>query len=699
MAFRSLLALQAGAIVILVLAAAPLAAQQAAVATERQPLNILVADPLAKELACDCVAGFAQRRYEALAMVLEKRLHRPVKSFCGTKLSAYWSDDQSVSLIVGKYSDIVYQAKELGRQVYPIAALTDQNGLTTFRGLFLVRAGNRAQSIADLKDYRMVFGPPSCDEKHSAALAALRKAGIMVSDDDQLETVPSCTDGANQLMKATDQDQVAAVISDYAKVLIEGCQAVPKGALRVIGQTEPLPFVTVFATDEISAQDRKQVREELLAARRFPTLLRLLETKYGFRPFESDTNLDASVGWTDFRGSHRNGLVTGLPATLDRMHILWTAPLEGSGLGGMAVTDRWVLATDRVEETRCDLLKMFDVLSGELRFSGELVAPIGLPTSKNLDYGNSIRTTPVVSDDTVFLLDAFGALYCWQIPDTDVFPASDLIQGSSTALLVDDFELVTWGIASTPLLTENTDGLQRLIVNSCSASHTLLALEPETMTLQWSGTGRGTGYASCIIGKFGGRRQIVGYDSVSLGGWDPETGQRIWTVEPEVEGDFNVPTPVSIDNHRLLVVTESNGMRVYEFDRQGVLARRPEAVNEDVINDTVTPVVVAGRAYCTSDGALYQLDVNNGLQATWEMVDKTFDDHVSLIADPDNKRLLVATYHGELLLFDIAGEKPQLVSRQYAFSPDEREEMYAHPSYAANRLYLRGLRSLKCIAF
>ncbi len=357
-----------------------------------------------------------------------------------------------------------------------------------------------------------------------------------------------------------------------------------------------------------------------------------------------------------------------------------------------------MLATDRVEDTRTDYLKMFDLRTGELRFTGDLVEPTGFLAGENLDYGNSIRTTPVVLGQRVFLLDVLGAFYSWQIPDSEPFAPTECLTGTSTALMVDDFQRVTWGLSATPLTLRDATGQTRLIVNSCSAQHTLLAIDPDTLEIHWKGAGRSTGYASCITGTFGGRRQIVGYDSVSLGGWDAETGERIWTVQPEAEGDFNVPTPVALDHQRLLVVTESNALRIYAFDEQGVLGSQPVAVNEDVTNDTVSPVVVGGRAYCTSQGALVQVDTSN-LTTLWRMEDNELHEHVSLIADRQGQRLLVVTYHGQLLLFDIAGQQPQLISRSAAFAEEEQEEIYAHPSLAGNRLLIRGLRSIKCLEY
>jgi len=664
-------------------------------ADDPSSLYILVTDPLAKELACDCVAGFAQRRYEALAMVLQRRLGRRCTSVCGTNLAAYWSDESPVHLIIGKHSDVQFQAKQLGREVHPIASLTNMQGATTFQGLFVVRKGNLAQSLADLNEYRILFGPASCDEKHAAALAALREAGVQGFDNDNLETVETCTDAANQLVKLADDSKTAAVISDYARVLLEGCQTIPPGSLRVIGKTESIPFVTAFATGHMSPELRSEVRRALLAANRFSTLLKLLETKDGFRTFVPvSEKTGRRLGWPDFRGPDRNSLVPSLPDTLDRMQTAWTAPLAENGLGGVSATESWVVATDRDPARDGDCLMVFDAHTGRRVLAANLVRPSGSKPDGTIDYGKSIRATPVIRGERVFVLDAFGALFVCNLPDSEQSSHERTVIGRRTGAMIDEFELATWGVASTPLIVED-----RLYVNLCGAEHSLLALELDSLKPLWKGPGKGTGYASCIVGRFGGKRQIVGYQSESLSGWDVDSGELLWNVRPEFDGDYNVPSPVGVDERHLLVATENNAMRLYEFDDKGNLSPEPTAVNEDITPDTVTPVAVNGVAYCTSGDELFRVDLMGGLKSDWSKRDPVFVDHVSLIADTAGKRLLVVTYSGELLLFDISGAMPQLKSRRKPFGLALEEEVYSHPALVGNRLYLRGINSLSCIVF
>ena len=77
----------------------------------------------------------------------------------------------------------------------------------------------------------------------------------------------------------------------------------------------------------------------------------------------------------------------------------------------------------------------------------------------------------------------------------------------------------------------------------------------------WKSPGDPPGYGSFVLAKLGGVSQIVGYDAISAGGWNPDTGERIWKLLPDVEGDYTVPTPVVVSG-RLLLTTENNGTRL-----------------------------------------------------------------------------------------------------------------------------------------
>ena len=74
---------------------------------------------------------------------------------------------------------------------------------------------------------------------------------------------------------------------------------------------------------------------------------------------------------------------------------------------------------------------------------------------------------------------------------------------------------------------------------------------------------------------------------------------------------------------RLLVSTENNGTRLYDFDRSGKIVPEPAVSTYRLAPDTSTPVLVGDRLYCVSRG-LYCLDVRQGLNMLWKQADRAF---------------------------------------------------------------------------
>lgn len=263
---------------------------------QRVPLTIVVMDPLALPLSCPCVKGYAQRDYDKLGAYLAKELGRPVEVVFNESLEAAVKDQTEgrADIVIGKRSVVAAQAKRLSLPLKSALSLTGKDGKTTQNGLIVVPAADPAKSLSDLKDYRIIFGVPDCDEKYGAALTLLKKHGVTPPKD--LETCAACSDGATTILELGPKVRAATVISSYAAPLLEGCGTIKKGDLRVVGTTDPLPFVTAFVSQKLSDSDRAAIESALRETKEEPLLLIAIESRFGFVPEPESEVTEAAAG-------------------------------------------------------------------------------------------------------------------------------------------------------------------------------------------------------------------------------------------------------------------------------------------------------------------------------------------------------------------------------------------------------------------
>ena len=263
----------------------------------RASFNVVVMDPLSAPLACDCVQGYAQRKYEVLGSHLAAQLGVPVRIAWAESLEAGKEKlAGQVDLVIGKHSVVVSDGKKAGLELQPVASLTGKDGETTQTGLVVVRRDDAALTAADLTDYRIFFGPADCDEKHKAPREFLEAMGVELPE--QLETSPACSAAATKLMELDADVKAAAIISSYAKPLLEGCGTIKKGDLRVIGESEPVPFIAAFCNQQLPGEVQEKLVNALMSSGENSKVLVALETESGFVALDAEAQTGESDGET-----------------------------------------------------------------------------------------------------------------------------------------------------------------------------------------------------------------------------------------------------------------------------------------------------------------------------------------------------------------------------------------------------------------
>ena len=186
-------------------------------------------------------------------------------------------------VVIGKDSVVRADSVSLKLALSPLAQLSDIDGSVMQHGLFVVRKDDKAATLLDIEGYKVLWGPDYCDEKAAAPKAKLKELEIESIDGGSCE---SCSVAAKQLLQEPENAKVVAVISSYAEPLLAGCGAVKKGALRVVGKSEDVPFISVFVNRELPSSESDAITRALLNMKS-PEMLTALETKKGFLAYRS----------------------------------------------------------------------------------------------------------------------------------------------------------------------------------------------------------------------------------------------------------------------------------------------------------------------------------------------------------------------------------------------------------------------------
>ena len=375
-----------------------------------------------------------------------------------------------------------------------------------------------------------------------------------------------------------------------------------------------------------------------------------------------------AADWPQWRGPSRDSITGEVPTKMPEKKVLWRRPMAGKCSAGVAVSGGFVIVPDHGDGK--DYLRCYRAEKGEPAWTHSW------DNDAEMEYTSGPRATPLVHEGMVYALGATGLLCClkldtgtvvWQMNLAELFKA----------------EVPQYGYCSSPIIVDG-----KLIVNPGGKDASVAALDPKTGKTIWETPGAPAAYASFIVGTFGGVRQIVGYDSESLGGWDPATGKRLWKLVPPTHGDFNVGTPVDVAG-KLLVCTENNYTRLHGFSDGGAIIEKPLARNDDLGMDMGTPTVVDGLAFGTGMG-LVCMDANDGLKTLWASNEDDSPRGFSHII-AGNGHALIFCENGTMHLLAVDRRQPKILG-----SVRMTGGALSHPALADGRLYIRDDRLLYC---
>lgn len=416
--------------------------------------------------------------------------------------------------------------------------------------------------------------------------------------------------------------------------------------------------------------------------------------------------------WPHWQGPRRDGvwreegIVEAFPA--GGPPIRWRTPI-GAGYSSPAVADGRVFIMDRPDsetrgnpggalkraaETGRERVLCLDERDGRVLWQYEYECPYFI------SYPAGPRASPAVADNRVYTLGAEGDLHCLDV-------ATGRVVWSRAFKRDYGVTTQTWGFAAPPLVDGN-----RVICMVGGEGHTVVAFERETGRELWRALKTvEPGYSPPIIIEAGGRRQLIVWDSQSLNGLDPESGEVFWTEPFKTRMAHAIGTPRQsgeflfissfFDGSMLLRLDAAQPRAAVEWKIKGRSEIRPEGLHSLMS----TPYLEDGHIYgVCSFGHLRCLELATG-ERVWETLAPTTVGGkparwttAFLVKHED--RFFIYNEVGDLIIARLTPQGYEEISRAHLLDPTNRaggrDVHWSHPAFANRSVYVRNDREILC---
>ena len=371
------------------------------------------------------------------------------------------------------------------------------------------------------------------------------------------------------------------------------------------------------------------------------------------------------AGWPGWRGPTGDGQCEAIPPAMPAVKLLWSQPMAGRCSAGLAVAKGYVVVADHAKKT--------DFYRAYKSATGQAVWTFSVPNTLEMDYGASPRATPLIHRGKVVCIGAAGDVHCLDLKTGKCAWEKDYRKDFQAG------KVPTWGHCTAPLAVDG-----KLILHPGN----VVALDPATGKMLWTGKAHGPNYSSFVVATFSGVRQIIGYDGRSLAAWEVKTGRRVWELEVDNSKGYIVPAPVVLGD-KLLVATDDEDARLYGFDAKGKLKPLPLAESEDLAPEMATPTVQGELILGICEG-LVCLDPARKLKTLWiEEDEDAFYGLSHIVAAKD--RAMVFGANGTMALIRAGQDKCVLLGTAKLC-----KDTWSHPALTDGRVYVRDEKLLYC---
>jgi len=435
-------------------------------------------------------------------------------------------------------------------------------------------------------------------------------------------------------------------------------------SFRVVGAVVllllPVGFQKVFRP--VHGGDTNVVRfEPIWRARRAPLTTVVVSTSGIDLSTESPTDFPRFLG----SGQHAvdtSGQTIDAAAFASSSRILWKQPI-GLGWSGFVARNGFAVTMEQRAKQEC--VTCWDVIPTDSTQS-ELKWIYSHPARHRdtMALGRvGPRSTPTIHNGLVYAVGAVGNLVCLKGNDGLVVWQKDLNEilgiklGTGTdadgfAIQFEENTKLAWGRSGAPLIVDDT-----VVVaggGPAGASRaTLLTFDLLTGELKWKGGDEMIAYGSPVLATVAGRRQILLTAESKVMGFEPSTGDVLWSYSRPGQSDGAANTSqVSVVSETDVLVSkgypDGGGDRIHLEESNGEWTATSVWSSSKVLKTKLTsPVLHEGFAYCLSNGFMECVQLSDGRQM-WKRRGRFGHGQVLLVG----RHILLHSESGELFLLE-----------------------------------------------
>jgi outer membrane protein assembly factor BamB len=267
----------------------------------------------------------------------------------------------------------------------------------------------------------------------------------------------------------------------------------------------------------------------------------LAQSNHKLMPISLDpATMAAEAEWPGFRGSHRDGIITGIQIATDWVK---SPPIEmwrrsvGPGCSSFAI--HGTLLFTQEQRGKYEMVTCYNLNTGEPVWSHGDSARFW-----DSHAGAGPRSTPTLSNGRVYTLGGTGILNALDERDGTVV-------WSRNAASDAEVKVLPWGFAGSPIVVGN-----RVII---SLSGKLAGYKLESGEPAWFGTDGGNSYSSPHLVTIAGIRQVLLMSKTGTTSIEPESGRPLWNYEWLMQD--RILQPAVIGEGDLLIVGETQAIR------------------------------------------------------------------------------------------------------------------------------------------